>query len=128
MKYAKWKAVEIDRCLKNGITPTPGPPGGDELQEGLPVPGGGLADTHQPPAPPDAHQPWVEPYPPHPAEDVQPEKPTPKPRHQTVPPQPSPQPVYPPAVATGMSGYVILGEREELLLVPFVSLQGDGVW
>ena len=26
-KYAKWKAVEIDRCLKNGIPPTPGPPG-----------------------------------------------------------------------------------------------------
>ena len=30
MKYAKWKAVEIDRCLKNGIPPTPGPPGGNE--------------------------------------------------------------------------------------------------
>ena len=29
MSYAKWKAVEIDRCLKNGIVPTPGPPGGD---------------------------------------------------------------------------------------------------
>ena len=34
-KYAKWKAVEIDRCLKNGIPPTPGPPGegGAELSE-----------------------------------------------------------------------------------------------
>lgn len=30
-KYAKWKAVEIDRCLKNGITPTPGPPGSDQI-------------------------------------------------------------------------------------------------
>lgn len=30
MSYAKWKAVEIDRCLKNGIVPTPGPPGGEE--------------------------------------------------------------------------------------------------
>lgn len=28
MKYAKWKAVDISRCLDNGITPTPGPPGG----------------------------------------------------------------------------------------------------
>jgi len=28
-KYAKWKAVDIDKCLKHGITPTPGPPGGD---------------------------------------------------------------------------------------------------
>ncbi len=26
MKYSKWKAVEITRCVKNGITPTPGPP------------------------------------------------------------------------------------------------------
>ncbi len=30
MKYAKWKAVEIDRCLKSGIVPTPGPPGGND--------------------------------------------------------------------------------------------------
>ena len=33
MSYAKWKAVEIDRCLKNGITPTPGPPGGDSIED-----------------------------------------------------------------------------------------------
>ena len=33
MSYAKWKAVEIDRCLKNGITPTPGPPGGDSVED-----------------------------------------------------------------------------------------------
>ena len=32
-KYAKWKAVEIDRCLKNGITPTPGPAGVNEGEE-----------------------------------------------------------------------------------------------
>ena len=31
-KYAKWKAVDIDKCLKNGITPTPGPPGGDDSE------------------------------------------------------------------------------------------------
>ena len=34
-KYAKWKAVDIDKCLKNGITPTPGPPGGDDSNLGL---------------------------------------------------------------------------------------------
>ena len=33
-KYAKWKAVDIDKCLKNGITPTPGPPGGDNSELG----------------------------------------------------------------------------------------------
>ena len=33
-KYAKWKAVDIDKCLKNGITPTPGPPGGDNSEFG----------------------------------------------------------------------------------------------
>lgn len=38
MKYAKWKAVEIDRCLKNGITPTPGPPGGFDDPTELEVP------------------------------------------------------------------------------------------
>lgn len=32
-KYAKWKAVDIDKCLKNGITPTPGPPGGGDNSE-----------------------------------------------------------------------------------------------
>ena len=31
-KYAKWKAVDIDKCLKNGITPTPGPPGGEDSE------------------------------------------------------------------------------------------------
>ena len=38
MKYAKWKAVEIDRCLKNGITPTPGPPGGFDDPNDLTAP------------------------------------------------------------------------------------------
>lgn len=38
MKYAKWKAVEIDRCLKNGITPTPGPPGGFDDPNDLAAP------------------------------------------------------------------------------------------
>lgn len=37
MKYAKWKAVEIDKCLKNGIMPTPGPPGGFKEQHDEPA-------------------------------------------------------------------------------------------
>ena len=40
MKYAKWKAADINRCLKNNIQPTPGPPGGSEEEFGSA--GGGL--------------------------------------------------------------------------------------
>lgn len=29
-KYAKWKAAYIHNCLKNGETPIPGPPEGEE--------------------------------------------------------------------------------------------------
>lgn len=52
MKYAKWKAVEIDRCLKTGVTPTPGPPGGMEDEFGAMGGGGGEydpSDVQQPP-------------------------------------------------------------------------------
>lgn len=33
MKYAKWKAVELGKCLKSGIAPTPGPPVDADDQE-----------------------------------------------------------------------------------------------
>ena len=51
MKYAKWKAVEINRCFKNGITPTPGPPTGEEGDELFGVTGGmgGVPGQEQPP-------------------------------------------------------------------------------
>lgn len=52
MQYAKWKAVEIDKCLKNGITPTPGPPGGQETEEdefGNDQGGAGASGFAQPP-------------------------------------------------------------------------------
>lgn len=50
-KYAKWKAVDIDKCLKNDIMPTPGPPGGDNsdlTNLGMGLPGGMVS------APPDS--------------------------------------------------------------------------
>jgi len=31
-KYAKWKAVDINTALKNGLTPKPGPPVNDEFE------------------------------------------------------------------------------------------------
>jgi vacuolar protein sorting-associated protein VTA1 len=71
-RYARWKAVEIDRCLKNGIPPTPGPPG-----EG----GGELSEQTVSPFPEEQLQPSA--------------RPTPKPR--SLPPEPGPQPLYPPA-------------------------------
>lgn len=76
MKYAKWKAVEIDKCLKNGITPTPGPPdeSGDQ---------GGVGDYPTPPGPGDAS------YPPPMAMD---DKPVPKPRQNLPPPSYPPDP------------------------------------
>lgn len=85
MKYSKWKAVEIDRCLKNGITPTPGPPGEQTFEEDFaPAPPPPVGFNVQPP--PDDNQagPSWEPTPP-------PEtRPTPKPRH-AAPQNPTPQ-------------------------------------
>lgn len=74
MKYAKWKAVEIDRCLKNGIMPTPGPPGGDE--------GGAVGYDYTQPYPSDTYS--ADP----PQSD---DRPVPKPRHNlpNVTPGPS---------------------------------------
>ena len=74
MKYSKWKAVEIDRCLKNGITPTPGGPGEETFDdETAPAPPVGF--TVQPPSFDQPADPsWN--YQP-PAET----RPTPKPRH-----------------------------------------------
>lgn len=49
MKYAKWKAVELSKCLKSGIAPTPGPPGGVDEEQGdvgyFPSPASGPADA-----------------------------------------------------------------------------------
>ena len=105
LKYAKWKAVEIDKCLKNGITPTPGPPAGEELQEGLPVPRGEenpVVVQPYPPPPTSEKQPWEQPYPPGP---VAYQKPTPKPRHQPATPLPS--------SSTRMAGYVVWEENNK---------------
>ncbi len=33
IKYAKWKAIYISRCLKNGETPVPGPMAGTDAEE-----------------------------------------------------------------------------------------------
>jgi len=95
MKYAKWKAVEIDRCLKAGITPTPGPPTtadeeedefGDAGGMAMPQPnfgGGGVAD----PGPSTGGI-----YPP-PSSDSY--HPVPMPRHN-IPPSNTSLPSYPP--------------------------------
>lgn len=37
-KYAKWKATYINNCLKNGVTPTPGPPTTESGQIGFNFP------------------------------------------------------------------------------------------
>ena len=59
MKYAKWKAVEIGRCLKSGIVPTPGPPGGDmgETEEDTVGPAPAIGFTVTPPQPSDVRLP-----------------------------------------------------------------------
>lgn len=51
LKYAKWKAAYIHKCLKSGETPVPGPAGGDGEAEG----GGG--DSTYPPYPSNTQQP-----------------------------------------------------------------------
>lgn len=100
MKYAKWKAVEIDRCLKNGITPTPGPPGeqpfedeatgpaapiGFNVQPPDPYPGPGYG-SDQPPAPSSSNTNYWD-QTPQPSQEA---KPTPKPRQSAPPPQATP--------------------------------------
>ena len=72
MKYSKWKAVEIDRCLKNGIEPTPGPPG-EQAFDVEPGPAPSVGFNIQPP-PSDVQVPWPDSTPPE-------QKPVPKPRH-----------------------------------------------
>ena len=91
MKYSKWKAVEIDRCLKNGITPTPGPPG-DELLEDETTPSPhNIGFNIQPPPPPSDDQTgpsWQD------STTEAETRPTPKPRHmapQNPTPVPAPQ-------------------------------------
>lgn len=37
--------MDIDKCLKNGITPTPGPPGGDDSEFGMGLSGGMGSDV-----------------------------------------------------------------------------------
>ena len=100
MKYAKWKAVEIDRCLKNGITPTPGPPGEQSLEDEAtgpappvgfnvqppdPYPGPSYNDQPPGPGPFSSTSYWDQP--PQPSQEA---KPTPKPRHTAPPPQAMP--------------------------------------
>lgn len=100
MKYAKWKAVEIDRCLKNGITPTPGPPGEQPLEDEAtgPSPPVGFnvppADPYAGPSygggdgqPPGGPAPSYWDQAPQPSQEG---KPTPKPRQMPPPPQATP--------------------------------------
>ena len=91
MKYSKWKAVEIDRCLKNGITPSPGPPGEQDFDATMPPIGFNVQPPGSEPEPsdhpfgPQATSSWDTPHPP-----SQEAKPTPKPRNMAPPPQVTP--------------------------------------
>ena len=82
MRYAKWKAVEIDRCLKAGVLPTPGPPNAhlepdlDPTSSVMPQP---YTDTGGPSSSNDIYPPFES-------------RPVPKPRHnlaRDMPPGPS---------------------------------------
>jgi vacuolar protein sorting-associated protein VTA1 len=94
--YAKFKSNDIVKALKEGRTPTPGPPGGDANDSGL-VGGGGEGEstqntnaTTQPPVTPSvpASTPTLPQQP-----TVQPTKPTVQPTQPTVQPtQPTVQP------------------------------------
>jgi len=102
MKYAKWKAVEIDRCLKSGIMPTPGPPGGEAGGNGGEAvgPAPAIGFTVTPPHPSDVRlppgaQPVLPPGP----------KPVPRPR-QNLPqdshPEEPPESFHTPVAASGI--------------------------
>lgn len=122
MKYAKWKAVEIGRCLKSGIVPTPGPPGGGDMgeSEGDAVgPAPAIGFTVTPPQPSDVRLPpgaqpvlpHVDPSPPigdmrvpPGAQPVLPPGPKPVPRpRQNLPQELYPEdPYHTPAAASGV--------------------------
>lgn len=96
MKYAKWKAVEIDRCLKSGITPTPGPPGGEEGQEFGAFGDFGGDTNYTPQVGFNVQPPEEEPRIPPGAQQVFPPAPKPVPRpRQNVPQEPQPPPQVP---------------------------------
>ena len=125
MRYAKWKAVEIDRCLKSGITPTPGSPNSGPSNSGPPNSGldDDLGGTGAGGPMPQPYSDGGDPYPP----PQQSDRPVPKPRQnfaQDMPPGPSefsyappgppsvqdtsvypPHPTYPDASAGGGTGY-----------------------
>ena len=121
MKYAKWKAVEIGRCLKSGIVPTPGPPGGDmgETEEDTVGPAPAIGFTVTPPQPSDVRLPpgaqpvlpHIDPNPPMSDMRVPPgaqpvlppgPKPVPRPR-QNLPQEQYPEdPYHTPAAASGV--------------------------
>jgi vacuolar protein sorting-associated protein VTA1 len=114
-KYAMWRAVEIDRCLKNGIQPTPPPedttPDAGGLSEikptpkprsfhpevGVPPQPAGVWVPPQPAGvwvPPQPAGVWVPPQPPQPAGVGVPPQPAgvwvpPQPAGVWVPPQPA---------------------------------------
>ena len=48
-KYAKWKAAYINKCLKTGETPTPGPAGGETDESAAGAEGG--TGSYTPPQP-----------------------------------------------------------------------------
>jgi vacuolar protein sorting-associated protein VTA1 len=80
MKYAKWKAVEIDKCLKNGITPTPGPPDSAAADDE-----GAVGYYPMPSGPGDGSTSYSQ----------QDSKPVPKPRHNISQDPPDTYPPYP---------------------------------
>ena len=81
--------MEIDRCLKNGITPTPGPPGEQSFEDEATGPTPPIGFNIQPPDPSYSDPPTGPPtnywdQAPQPSQEA---KPTPKPRHTAPPPQ-----------------------------------------
>ncbi|XP_031569825.1 vacuolar protein sorting-associated protein VTA1 homolog [Actinia tenebrosa] len=98
-KYSKWKATYINKCLKDGTAPVPGPPGGDDaagLGDEF-----GFSDMQAPPPshpssgesghPPDPHQtgyPFSNQPPAQPPSYHQPS--VPAATHQPAPPEPHP--------------------------------------
>ena len=82
--------MEIDRCLKNGITPTPGPPGEQPFEDEATGPAPPVGFNIQPPDPipgPSYNDQPTDPPTNYWDQTAQPTKPTPKPRHTAPPPQ-----------------------------------------
>jgi len=131
-KYAAWKSTYLMNCFRQGITPIPGPVGGDEEEEKDDSNQQDEYSPQQPEAPhqPDnSHQPQSS-YQPDPYQQPQSSHqsdPAPQPSYQPPPQQPAPrQPAYQEPASSG-SGYPTLSFKDKAEAEKMCKFAGSSI-